>query len=301
MNRQLLFTARDLQVFFREAKHCLSRFSPMKNKFFVGSKKEISDFFPEGNFLLLHDHTPALPEWRRPVVFDHHRHHLNPLAHVDYHYAVYFTAVLDAVFSGKGDNTLTKDTGLDYILLALLDKPTSLHTLIPIPDKKSSSGHLWAYNKIQRILASPILRRVFDPDANQFKLNADRVVLAKLDRGDLEEFDALLLGLLLIGQYRGQIVIPELDFYGRDAHTRLIRQNRFIAGVNYLDELPPLLRRAFLSVKDITAQGATFKDAEELAKHALLRPDPLREDNPYNRAIEAAMNASYHFGDPDLQ
>ena len=157
---------------------------------------------------------------------------INPLAHVDYHYAVYFTAVIDAVFSGKGDNTLTKDTGLDYLLLALLDKPASLHSLIPTPDKKSSTGHVWAYHKIQRILASPPLRRVFDPDANQFKLNAQRVVIAHLDRSDLEEFDALLLGLLLIGQYHGQVCIPDLGFYGRDAHTRLVRQKRLKSPLN---------------------------------------------------------------------
>ena len=163
--------------------------------------------------------------------------------------------------------------------MALLDKPASLHTLIPTPDKKSSTGHVWAYHKIQRILASPTLRRVFDPDANQFKLNAQRVVIAHLDRSDLEEFDALLLGLLLIGQYHGQVCIPDLGFYGRDAHTRLIRQKRLRGQVNYLDELPPQLRRAVLSVKDIAElEGRRDRIAEDL-------DEPLSRDSS-ERAIE---------------
>ena len=35
--------------------------------------------------------------------------------------------------------------------------------------------------------------------------------------------------------------------------------------------------------------GALYDDAVTLAKHAGLRPDPQREDNPYNRFIDNAM------------
>jgi hypothetical protein len=38
-----------------------------------------------------------------------------------------------------------------------------------------------------------------------------------------------------------------------------------------------------------TNSGATFEDAEVLAKYAGLRPDHFREDNDYNRFLERAM------------
>lgn len=38
-------------------------------------------------------------------------------------------------------------------------------------------------------------------------------------------------------------------------------------------------------------KGCTYKDAEVLATYAKLRPDPTREDNPYNRFIKDAMAA----------
>jgi hypothetical protein len=34
---------------------------------------------------------------------------------------------------------------------------------------------------------------------------------------------------------QGQVVVPDLGFYGRDFHSRLIREERLIAGVNYLE------------------------------------------------------------------
>jgi hypothetical protein len=85
----------------------------------------------------------------------------------------------------------------------------------------------------------------------------------------------LVLGLLLINQFNGQVVIPDFGFYGRDAHISLIRQNRLIAGLNYLDELKlraPDLRYAILAIKDKTAQGALYEDADTLARLAGKEP-----------------------------
>jgi hypothetical protein len=63
-------------------------------------------------------------------------------------------------------------------------------------------------------------------------------IVARVNRAELGDFDALVLGLLLVNQAQGQLVIPDLGFYGRDFHSRLIREKRLIAGVSYLDELP---------------------------------------------------------------
>jgi hypothetical protein len=40
---------------------------------------------------------------------------------------------------------------------------------------------------------------------------------------------------------------------------------------------------------ELKAAGATYEDAETLAKYRKLRPDFLRGDNDYNRFIDEAM------------
>ncbi len=92
----------------------------------------------------------------------------------------------------------------------------------------------------------------------------------------------------LISQHRGPVVIHDFGSYARDHHAALIREERLIAGVYTLSELPEKLRvRAMLIPK--VGKGCTYKDAEVLATYAKLRPDPTREDNPYNRFIKEAM------------
>jgi hypothetical protein len=93
------------------------------------------------------------------------------------------------------------------------------------------------------------------------------VILARLNRAELGEFDALVLGLLLIGHFKGQLVIPDLGFYGREAHASLIREERLIAGINFLGELSPKLRNAVLLIKEKQGRGATAEDAETLAAY----------------------------------
>jgi hypothetical protein len=84
---------------------------------------------------------------------------------------------------------------------------------------------------------------------------------------ELGRFDALVLGFLLIAQFKGQLVIPKFGFYGREAHVNLIEEDRLIAGVNTLGELSPLMRQNMLLVPEKVASGAIADDAEELAKY----------------------------------
>jgi hypothetical protein len=115
------------------------------------------------------------------------------------------------------------------------------------------------------------------------------VILAKVGRAALGDFDALVLGLFLMARFQGQIVVPDFGFYGREAHVSLIREKRLIAGVNTLEELPPKLRQAVLLIKDKQGSGATAEDAETLATYAGLRPDFAREDNEHSRFVRDAM------------
>lgn len=48
-------------------------------------------------------------------------------------------------------------------------------------------------------------------------------ICERVDRTELGEFDALVLGLLLMSHFEGQLVVRDFGFYCRDAHIRLIR------------------------------------------------------------------------------
>jgi hypothetical protein len=76
-----------------------------------------------------------------------------------------------------------------------------------------------------------------------------------------------------------------------ESHVSLIRENRLIAGVNFLGELAPKLRNNALLIEDRVGSGALFDDAIVLAQLAGLRPDPAHDDNPYNRFIDRALNS----------
>jgi hypothetical protein len=50
------------------------------------------------------------------------------------------------------------------------------------------------------------------------------VILVKLNRADLGEFDALVLGLFLMAHFKGQVVVPDFGFYGREGQVSLMRE-----------------------------------------------------------------------------
>jgi hypothetical protein len=161
----------------------------------------------------------------RARIFDPLRHCFNPLKDIDYKNARELADVLYTV-SPQGENTLTVRNGKRAMLKALLNAKR----LDKVQGDEEVSG------MIDDLLASPVLTRVLCNPTN-FSFNPNSLILAKLDRAQLGEFDALVLGLLLIGHFKGQVVVPDFGFYGRDAHVSLIRENRLIAGVNFLGEL----------------------------------------------------------------
>lgn len=256
----------------------LYRSRPMLNKLYVGFSKEIE--VPKGGCLILDDEAWEIPKAR---VFDVGKHCFNPLKEIDYRGACDVVALFDAVFD-RGDTTLTKDTGLDFISDELEGGPGSLADLISPPDKKATTGHIWAYSKVRRMLRSPVLKRVLCNPTN-FSFNPRSVIVARVSRKELGEFDALVLGLFLMAHFKGQLVVPDFGFYGRDAHVSLLREGRLIAGVNVLGELPPKLRQNGLLVKDKIASGATHEDAETLAAYA----GHARATNAFNEFVQGAM------------
>ena len=115
-----------------------------------------------------------------------------------------------------------------------------------------------------------------------FSFNPKSAIVARISRKELGDFDALVLGLLLMSHAQGQVVVPDLAFYGRDFHSRLIREERLIAGVNFLDELPPGLRKSVLLISDKVPSGTTVDDAEELARYERL----IKGTNAFNEFVE---------------
>lgn len=252
----------------------------MKNQLYVGTKRAVTR--PDkGGYLFISD---AVPKIRGAQIFDPKKHSFNALYNLDYRRSCDFVDIIGALFP-EGENTLTRATGLDFIAEALEEKPKNfddLALLIPKPDKAATSGHVWAYGKIQRLLRSPVLKRVLC-GSEPFPAKKGAILLARIDRAELGEFDALAIGLFLMSQYRGQIVLPDGGFYLREMHSALLREGRLIFGCNFLDELPPKLRQLVMLAPTVP-QGATFDDAETLANQACL----IRGTVAYNDFVAAA-------------
>jgi hypothetical protein len=53
---------------------------------------------------------------------------------------------------------------------------------------------------------------------NRFSFAPSKAILARIDRAERGDFDALVLGLLLMAHFNGQIVVPDFGFFGRELH-----------------------------------------------------------------------------------
>jgi hypothetical protein len=237
------------------------------NKLYIGSKTNTE--LPKGGCLVIEDAVRDIPRAR---VFDPTRHSFNPLKDIDHRKARQLAEIFYTAYP-QGDNTLTVRNGKRALLKALM----AAKRLDEVEGDDEVQGLL------DDLLVSPVLKRMLCNPTN-FSFNPRSTILAKVDREALGEFDALVIGLLLMAQFKGQLVVPDLGFYGRDLHTSLLRENRLIGGVNFLDELPERLRKRALLTECVPA-GATFEDAETLALHARL----VRGTTEFTDFVYAAM------------
>jgi len=245
----------------------------------VGTKKDaILEHLPH-TFLLIDD-GELIDAYNRParkavLDFDVSEHSFNPLKGMNYSRATNFVEVLKAVFP-EGENTLTKATFEYQLLAALTSKPTRLATLI-----RDTNETQYSYQKIQRLLISPILENVLTRPTN---ISFKGTILARLNRAELGDFDCYVLANLLISQYRGPVIVPDFGFYAHKGHASLIRQDRLIAGINTFDEVPELKSTLLLIEKKI-ASHCTAADAEILAQYEGLLPGT----NKYNDFIAKSI------------
>jgi hypothetical protein len=193
-----------------------------------------------------------------------------------------FVAVIDAIYP-EGESTLTKKNANFVLLQALLSEPTYLHKLLS-PDKRDAARQD-AYQKIETLLLSPVLKSVLCKATN-FSLNG--IVLAKLDRSAIGDFDSFVLGSLLMSVFTGQVTVPDFGFYGREHHVALIRQGRLIAGVNTLSEVPHKLAQTLLTISKKSASRATYEDAEMLARYRGLVPRTVEHTEFISEEMGAA-------------
>lgn len=210
-------------------------------------------------FLLIDDGPIAdafLEHFPKARLFDPAQHSFNPLAGMDYRRARDFSQTIfpdkDLMTYDKGKRALTR-----FLLAA--------SSLADLPESKEVKNpwQIEALERMEDLLLSPVVRRVLCGGCTPFKFGEGTTV-AKLDRAELGDDDAFVLGSLIAGQHKGQIVLPDFGFYGRPLHMSFIRQGRMTAGLRYLDELPMPLQRALLTIEDKHFMRLLPQDAQNL-------------------------------------
>jgi hypothetical protein len=238
------------------------------NVLHVGFKNEIE--LPKGGYLIIDDEVRDIPRSR---VFDPLQHSFNPMKGIDEDRAEDVAELLYTLAPG-GDATLTVRNGKIALARALLDADRF--------DRVKGGEEVSLM--MSSLLFSPTRRNVLCKSTN-FSFNVNSVIQARINRAELGDKTALILGLFLMSHYKGQIVLPDGGFYLRDCHTRLVREERLIVGLNFLGELSPSLRKTVLLIDEKIPSGATVEDAEELARYARF----VRGTNAFNDYVASAI------------
>ena len=245
----------------------------------------VLEHLPE-SYLLIDDgpviDAVTFPKRRKVTHLDFSTHALNPLKGMSYQKARQFIAILDAIFP-EGADTLTKKTANFIILKALLRHRKKLDTLIWLPEKPTS-GQYDAYQKIETLLLSPLLKHFLTSPTERFSVRG--IVIARLDRATLGDFDCFVLGNLLAANYPKTVVMTDFGFYATPPHIQLMRQQRLIAGLSFLDEVPTKIRQQLLLMPTKLARRCTFDDAEILAGYAGLAKGTVAESDFIAAAIK---------------
>ena len=130
------------------------------------------------------------------------------------------------------------------------------------PDKEAQKA-------IDRLLRSPVLRKILCGTDNKFSFRPGRSIVARLGPTDpaLGRHNAKILAALLIFQAEQQIIIPDFGRYAQDFHVTLADENRLIAGVKTLSQLRKYdERRDRCMLMERIGTHCIYDDAVELAK-----------------------------------
>lgn len=217
----------------------------------------------EPPYLWIGDEPPGVP---RATYFDPYKHCFNLLP-ADHKKARDLSALVYSIFP-EGANTLTVRNGR-RALAALFKRAKRLDKL-----NAKTDPELEAEAAVGDILFSPVLERIFC-GGDLFDFDPDTTIIARINRAELGDFDAFVLGTFLMSQYQGQIVLEDAGFYLRPLHTTLIRQDRLALALNYLAELDGRrLEQAVLAIKDKHVGRVTLEDAERLVPYLKVAYNP---------------------------
>lgn len=89
----------------------------------------------------------------------------------------------------------------------------------------------------------------------------------RINGSELGDFDAPVLGLLLMAHPKRQIVVPDLLLWSKMSCSLHKRESSHCRR-EPLGELPVILRQSALLIEAKEVSGATMQDAETLAEYA---------------------------------
>lgn len=246
----------------------------MENLLIVGRHGE---FAPTRAFLWITDQVPDV----EADIFDPREHCFNPLHGLNPRGAVEAAEILF-----KDKDLMTYDHG-KRALAPMLWKASRLDQIKR--SKKPTDAEAEALATVDDALFLPEIRRVFCRLPN-FSFRA-RPIVARLDRAELGDKAATMIGLFLVQKFRAQIVIDDFGRFARPFHSSLIDQNRLMAKVRTLSQLDKSGLRDLCMTMPKIGRGCIYSDARELAEDAGHIPDPTRQDNPFNDFVKGAMAA----------
>jgi hypothetical protein len=236
-------------------------YRPM-NKLILGlnDKRELLDTKP--GFLVIDDGPLGdkfLKRFKRAKVFDPHKHSFNPLDGIDNKKA---RELAEIFYGSEGKETLTVRNGKRALTRLL---PTA-NRLDRVKFGKGDDDKE-AKALIDDMLLSPVLRNVLCRATNFTFREGRSSVVARINRAELGEFDAFILGSLLVTQFPGPVIISDFGFYARPMYARLVREKRLAVAVHALAELEPKMRQMCLLMETKVGRGCTYEDAERLAMY----------------------------------
>jgi hypothetical protein len=180
-------------------------------RLYVGLSKQIE--LPEGGFLFIGDEARKAKGSR---VFDPKKDSFNPLAQLDYRSASDFVDIIDSIFS-RDENTLTKDTGLDFLPSASIEAQIAWAAHTAAGERRYDGSYMGAREDWTHTALAGLAARVVQTEDKRPQSPASRKeIFARLNRAELGDFDARVLGPFLMANFKGQIVVEDLGFYGRD-------------------------------------------------------------------------------------
>jgi hypothetical protein len=147
--------------------------------------------------------------------------------------------------------------------------------------KQSQAAIAPLLNKIGTLLMSPTIRNIIGQVRSTFSLTKGNIVIANLDRADIGDLTARLLGGLLIARSAGHVYINDFAFFASEHFASLLSQERFSISLSFLDELPPKLQQSVLSIEDKIVLKTSPADAERLMFFlGIMNPRRLTELGP---------------------